>query len=188
MHRIFLLSPANCGGKRAALLLRERAAFELALRLRAGAVPLGEVFAFVSGLYFRGKLAYVAAFADPPAEVPAGLVITPSLGLLPPERPVTAALLRAWADIDVADGDPRFRRPLVRDVRQLAASAGGDCEFILLGSIATPKYLEPLTAVLGRRLLYPAEFAGRGDLSRGSIMLKAAAAGVPLTHLPAPGP
>src|SRR5207253_9073079 len=65
--RVFLLSPANCNGKRAQLTLREAADFDLARRLRAEGAPLGELFSFVSGLYFRGKLAYALRFAQPPA-------------------------------------------------------------------------------------------------------------------------
>src|SRR5438132_10431681 len=54
-HRIFLLSPANISGERAKLLLRESAAFPLAQRLQSQGAPLGEVFSFISGLYFRGN-------------------------------------------------------------------------------------------------------------------------------------
>src|ERR1051325_10991404 len=59
---LFLLSPARCDGRRALTLLSPRAEFPLAvqLRRREGA-PLGEVFAFLSGLYFRGKLTYATA-------------------------------------------------------------------------------------------------------------------------------
>ena len=65
--RIFLLSPAHCGGKRAELLLNDRASFSLAVRLRSEAgATLGEAFSFLSGLYFRGKLAYADHFARPP--------------------------------------------------------------------------------------------------------------------------
>ena len=68
MRRVYLLSPAHSGGKRAGLLMRGGANFELARRLRsADGAPLGEIFAFMSGLYFRGKLAYANAFARPPA-------------------------------------------------------------------------------------------------------------------------
>ena len=43
--RIFLLSPANCGGRRAKQVLSPRAAFPLAERLRSGdGVPLGELW------------------------------------------------------------------------------------------------------------------------------------------------
>ena len=65
-HRIFLLSPAHCGGKRAGLIFNEAACFALAQRLRQPqGVPIGEAFSFLSGLYFRGKLAYSRAFANP---------------------------------------------------------------------------------------------------------------------------
>src|SRR5437868_10502285 len=81
--RIFVLSPAYAGGLRAQMILSERAQFELALRLRSRqGARLGEVFAFLSGLYFRGKLAYATAFARPGAGVGGVLVITPTRGLL----------------------------------------------------------------------------------------------------------
>ncbi|PYN18626.1 MAG: hypothetical protein DMD76_29125, partial [Candidatus Rokuibacteriota bacterium] len=88
-RRVFLLSPANCGGERAQLLFSPRATFDLALRLRTpGGAPLGEVMSFVSGLYFRGKLTYGTRFGVP-------LVITPHAGLRLPDEPVTLARLRA---------------------------------------------------------------------------------------------
>jgi hypothetical protein len=100
-HRIFLLSPANIGGVRARMVLSERASFDLALRLRQQGVPLGDVYAFISGLYFRGKLAYVKAFRAPPEGLPSAFVITPGRGLLPPELPVTIEELRQIAEVPI---------------------------------------------------------------------------------------
>ncbi len=87
MSRIFLLSPAHCGGRRASIVLSPKAQFALAeqLRSRRGA-KLGDVFEFVSGLYFRGKRAYALRFATPPEPdnpiVGSGVqVITPNAGL-----------------------------------------------------------------------------------------------------------
>ena len=56
--RIFLLSPANIAGIRAGQIMSGHARSDLAIRLRDGGAPLGEVFSFISGLYFCGKLAY----------------------------------------------------------------------------------------------------------------------------------
>ncbi|HEY3446872.1 MAG TPA: hypothetical protein VGK67_10935 [Myxococcales bacterium] len=176
MQRVFLLSPATCGGQRARLLLSERASFPLALRLRsAQGVPLGEAFAFLSGLYFRGKLAYARAFARPPARFhEAGvLVITPTRGLLPAETAVGADLLREFAQVDVRPSDPRYCAPLARDTRLLATALGRG-EAVLLGSLATGKYLDVLAPVLEGRLVYPRSFLGRGDLSRGALLLRCA--------------
>ena len=63
-HRIFLLSPAYAGGERARMILRDQAQFPLARKLheKSGA-PIADVFTFLSGLYFRGKIAYANAFA-----------------------------------------------------------------------------------------------------------------------------
>src|SRR5215210_5866893 len=114
-RRIFLLSPASTGGERAKLLFNERASFPLALRLRepAGA-PLGDVFSFLSGLYFRGKITYAQTFASPPEGAPGVLVITATRGLLSPEEPVTLRALRAFATVDIASHDPRYKKPLLR--------------------------------------------------------------------------
>lgn len=187
MSRLFLLSPANCGGKRAELLFRENAGFELAWRLRDGAVPLGEVFAFISGLYFRGKLAYASTFAQPPEGLPGALVITSDRGLAPPDAPVTLSDLAACAQVPVDLAEPRYREPLVRDVVALAAALPPDCDVVLLGSIATGKYFEVLDEVLDGRLRFPADFVGRGDMSRGALMLQAARAGLELPYVPARG-
>src|ERR1700724_1005167 len=89
--RVFLLSPANVAGKRAKMLLNPKASFEFARRLRTGdGVPLGEAFAFMSGLYFRGKLAYARAFAKPPHGTPGVLIITSSRGLVSADAVVSA--------------------------------------------------------------------------------------------------
>jgi hypothetical protein len=56
MNRMFLLSPASTHGRRAQLLFRDAAAFPIATAVRSpGGAPLGDVFAFLSGLYFRGN-------------------------------------------------------------------------------------------------------------------------------------
>lgn len=188
MRRIYLLSPAWCGGRRAHLLLSGKGEFDLARRLRGPeGASLGETFTFLSGLYFRGKVAYARAFSLPPAGLPGALVITPRLGLRNPEERMTLSLLRRLAKVPIDPEDPRFRRPLVRDARRLAAAAGPECHFILLGSIASGKYLDILSEVFGERLRVPAEFVGRGDMSRGGLMLRRAEEGRPLRYIRSSG-
>lgn len=181
--RIFLLSPANATGKRAGLLLREGATFGLAQRLRNGGLSLGEAFSFISGLYFRGKLAYATAFANAPERVPGALVITACGGLIPPERLMSREQLCMISSAPVEASEPRYRIPLERDARLVAAHLREDCEVVLLGSIATPKYVEPLLAIFGERLVFPAEFAGRGDMSRGGLMLRCVREAVELNYV-----
>ena len=183
-RRIFLLSPANMSGRRAQMAVSERAQFPLAVRLREMGAPLGEIFAFISGLYFRGKLAYARAFAETPAGMPGAFVITACGGLIPPETPVTASELRRICAADIDPSDLRYRGPLERDAHSLAEMVGGECEIVLLGSVATPKYVEPLLGIFGERLLFPAQFAGRGDMSRGGLMLRCARSGVELAYVP----
>ena len=193
LTRIFLLSPANCSGPRARMLLSERADFDLARRLRGRqGVAIGEAFAFISGLYFRGKLAYGLEFARPPEpDLPltasGALVITPTAGLRAVETAVTAEALRAFAAVDIAADDPRYSRPLVASARTLAEEVGPECEVVLLGSIASAKYVEVLVGVFGERLLFPIEFVGRGDMSRGGLLLRCVRAGQELTYAPVKG-
>jgi hypothetical protein len=183
-RRVFLLSPANAAGVRAQMILRDGANSDLAQRLHNGGAPLGELFTFMSGLYFRGKLAYARAFADVPSGRPGALIITACGGLVSPDTIVTRDQLHEISAINVDPADMRYRGPLTRDLRILAAAAGVNCEIILLGSIATPKYVEPLLDVLGKQLLFPTEFVGRGDMSRGGLMLRCVQSGIQLNYVP----
>jgi len=176
--RIFLLSPANLGGERAALLISPRAAFPLAARVRSReGAPLGEVMSFLSGLYFRGKLAYGLAFAAPPSSrCPGVLVITPDRGLQPPETPLTLRALLAAGRVDIHQKNARYRRPLEASAQALARRIGRQCEVVLLGSIASEKYTAVLGEIFGDRLRFPVDFVGRGDMSRGGLLLRCVAA------------
>jgi hypothetical protein len=165
------------------LLLSPHAAFDLALRLREGAATLGEAFEFASSLYFRGKRAYARAFARPPAGVPGVLVIVPGSGLSPEEEPVTVERLRALSAVPVDAKDSRYRLPLEAAARRLAAELPREAEVVLLGSIASDKYRVPLVAVFGRRLLFPPAFAGRGDMSRGGLLLRCVRSGEELSRM-----
>jgi hypothetical protein len=192
MTRLFLLSPANCGGRRASMVMSDRARFSLALRLRDEGAPLGEVFSFMSGLYFRGKLAYARAFARPPeADAPlAGsgiFVVTPTAGLRSPDTIVSREALRAFAGVEVSAANARYRLPLEQSATQLREEIGPDSEVVLLGSIASGKYVDVLDAVFGERLLFPADFVGRGDMSRGGLMLRSAASLEELRYVPVRG-
>jgi hypothetical protein len=182
-NRVFLLSPANAAGKRAQLLLREGAVFGLARRLQDGGLPLGEAFSFISGLYFRGKLAYASAFANPPDGAPGVLVITACGGLIPPDTLITQSALCEISGALVDASEPRYRIPLERDARRLHKQLGKNCEVVLLGSVATPKYVEPLLAIFGDKLVFPSEFAGRGDMSRGGLMLRCVREQMELTYV-----
>ena len=139
-------------------------------KLAAGTLTLGEAFSFMSGLYFRGKLAYAQAFGRHETPV---LVITPTRGLLSPETPVTRRPAARVRGVDVDADDRRYRRPLDRSVRTLARSpAAPTARVVLLGSIATGKYVDVLTRAFGDRLHFPSDFVGRGDMSRGGLMLR----------------
>jgi hypothetical protein len=175
---VFLLSPAHCGGRRATYLRRPGSTLPLAQRLVNGTLTLGEAFAFMSGLYFRGKLTYATRFA------PGGVyVITPTRGLLPPGTAVTVDLLHEFAAVDVNAGDHRYRGPLERSLKALIGRHAADTRYVLLGSIATGKYVDVLTRLLAGRLHFPADFVGRGDMSRGGLLLRQAESGVELDYV-----
>jgi hypothetical protein len=184
--RIFLLSPAHCGGKRATILLNERASFPLAQRLRsAGGVTLSEAFSFLSGLYFRGKATYAGRFARPPASYPGVQVITTDRGLVPADTPIGASDLRAFGTVNIAPNHPSYRLPLERDLAHLQQLP--DVDIVLLGSVASNKYVDVLLDFLGERLRFPSDFVGRGDMSRGGLLLRAADAGQELAYEPVAG-
>jgi hypothetical protein len=186
--QIFLLSPASCGGRRAQLLFGGRGTFPLALRLSNGeAVPIGEVFSFLSGLYFRGKLAYAQAFAAPPPGVAAAYVITTNRGLLESDASVTVDDLRAFATVDIDASDARYRDPLLRATRALAERLADDTRVVLLGSVASGKYVDILIDVFAARLRFPLAFVGRGDMSRGGLMLRCVDAHTQLVYVPFAG-
>src|SRR5436190_12909632 len=179
--RVFLLSPANCRGRRAQQVLSPRATFSVAARLRSEpGVSIGEVFAHMSGLYFRGKLTYATRFGQ-------AWVITPDRGLIPAETMITTDVLTRFADGDISLGNPGYRQPLHTTAESLASSAGPDAQFVLLGSVASEKYVEVLGAVFGPRLVFPSSFVGRGDMSRGGLLMRAAASGSELDYVPVLG-
>lgn len=130
----------------------------------------------MSGLYFRGKLAYASAFARPPDGCAGVQIIVPGQGLRSPDEVIDLEALRAVACVPVDPTHHAYVRPLQRDAIQLAERLAPTDVVVLLGSIATPKYLQPLKEVLGSRLRYPQEFVGRGDMSRGALLLRCAAA------------
>jgi hypothetical protein len=187
-HRVFLLSPANVAGKRAKILLNVEASFELARRLHAGGkITLGEAFSFMSGLYFRGKLAYARAFARPPEGLIGVYVITSNRGLIPVDTLVSAEELNSFSSESIDCRNESYRQPLVRTAMALASASSGDCSVVLLGSVASGKYTDHLLPIFGRDLQFPLEFVGRGDMSRGSLLLRSAATNQMLDHVPVAG-
>ena len=170
-------------------MLSPNARFALAqeLRTRKGAM-LGDVFMFVSGLYFRGKLTYALRFAAPPEPDSSGVyVITPNAGLRSPETYVTRSAIESFAEADVHQDNLKYRRPLERSAKALARDVGPDCDVVLLGSIASPKYVDVLLDIFGDRLRFPIDFVGRGDMSRGGLLLRKAREGTELDYVPIAG-
>ncbi len=189
-RRIFLLSPANCGGKRATLLFNDRAEFDIARRVREQpGAPLGDVFSFLSGLYFRGKLAYAREFQNPPPRRAPGIqIITATDGLYSPGSLVRLRDLERFATVPIDADESRYRYPLERDAGKIAERIGPKCQIVLLGSVATGKYVDVLLPIFGDRLLFPKEFLGHGDMARGAMLAQRAASGVELTYIPVSDP
>src|SRR5260370_4162159 len=174
---IFLLPPAYAGGRRAQMILRERADFELARKLRSKrGATIAEVFTFLSGLYFRGKIAYANAFAGTTSRDCGVFVITPTRGLVDARSRITLSDLNEFAAVDIDKADPRYRKPLEQTVRHLAKNLSRDCDIVLLGSIATGKYVDVLVERFTAHLRFPADLFGRGIWRRGGLWCLAAAA------------
>ena len=151
-------------------------------------MPLGDVFSFLSGLYFRGKVTYARAFQNPPSRASGIHIITPTDGLASPGLMITLADLERFATVPIDADDSRYRVPLEDDARKLAEEIGPRCEVVLLGSVATGKYIDVLLPILGDRLLFPREFLGHGDMARGGMLLKRAASGIELDYIPVSDP
>ena len=169
-QHVFLLSPANLSGTRAKQLASPRATFDAAQRYRsAEGVPIGQAFAFMSALYFRGKITYAQHFA----ELENVFVITSGFGLVAPEWRMNEERLTIMAKTPVDAAWHGYRKPLERDALAVADRLDAAAHVVLLGSVATGKYVDILLPIFGPRLRFPAAFAGLGDMSRGGLMLRA---------------
>jgi hypothetical protein len=166
------------------MLLNPHATIDIALRLRpeGPGAPIGEVFSFLSGLYFRGKLAYATAFGRWPRGAASTFVITTDRGLVSADTRIYREDLLSFADVDLASGDERYVAPLRRDAERLASELDETTDVVLLGSIATGKYADILIGAFGDRLRFPVEFVGRGDMSRGGLLLRHAREGRQLEY------
>lgn len=188
VHKIFLLSPASVQGLRAQQLTAPDAGFPTARRYRSPeGVPIEEAFTFCSSLYFRGKIAYSRRFAAPPPMPPGApdigtLVIAPGFGFVLPEWPVTPERMETLRGTPVDLKCRSYTAPMREQAQALREHLPDDTFVVLLGSIATGKYVDLLEPVFGERLLFPTAFVGQGDMRRGALMLRAAREGVELEY------
>jgi hypothetical protein len=166
------VSPASCNGLRARWVLKKTSGSDLARRLRGDGAPLGEVFTYLSALYFRGKLAYAQAYALPPAGCPGIMIITPTAGLMAPDVSIRMPTLRGFSRAPIHLKNRRYCSTLKQSATKLAIDIGSDCELVLLGSVGTGKYLDILGPIFDGRLRIPSEFVGLGDMSRGGLLLR----------------
>lgn len=184
LSRVFLLSPATLRGVRGRRILEGTCSADFMGGLNAGErVPLGEVYAFISSLYFRGKRAYAAAFGEAGSLETAAWVVTPDRGLVPVGHPVDLETLRRFASVDIDPSEPAYLDPLLKTASAIRTRLGPEGRVVLLGSIASGKYVEPLAGVFGSALLFPEAFVGRGDMSRGGLLLRAVDAGDELDYV-----
>ena len=168
--RVFLLSPANTSGLRAKQLTSPRAQFATALRYRSPeGVMIAEAYAFMSALYFRGKISYALHFGG--AENTH--IIAPGFGLVPPTWTLSEERLNAIKKRDVDLKDRKYVKTLRDTSVKLATKIDDETEVVLLGSVASGKYVDILLPIFGDRLRFPSAFAGLGDMSRGGLMLRA---------------
>lgn len=176
---VFLLSPANASGLRARQLTSPNANFDAAKMYRSDeGVPIGLAFAFMSALYFRGKITYALHFA-PVEDI---LVITPGFGLVPPTWRITPERMKVMRKTPIDIRTRAYRKPLERDALALAERVGDDDQVVLLGSVASGKYVDILWPIFGSRLRFPVAFAGLGDMARGGLMLRAVRANKELQY------
>lgn len=187
MSRIFLLSPANLSGLRAKQLTSPRASFDAAVRYRSSeGVAIAEAMAFMSALYFRGKIAYARQFAKPSPNLAGDgiYVIAPGFGLVPQDWAITQERMKKLRVTPVDTAKRTYTRPLREHAGAIASAIGSEpeAEVVLLGSVASGKYVDILWPLFGEQLRFPAAFAGLGDMARGGLMLRAARAGRELEY------
>lgn len=176
---VFLLSPANTSGLRSKQLQSPNASFETARMYRSEeGVPIALAFAFMSALYFRGKITYALHFA----EIGNIRVIAPGFGLVSPDWRLTPERMKTMSKTPVDIRKRNYRKPLERDALALAEEIGDDAQVVLLGSVASGKYVDILWPIFGSRLRFPSAFAGLGDMSRGGLMLRAVRADRELSY------
>jgi hypothetical protein len=176
---VYLLSPANLNGLRAKQLMSPRANFDAAVMYRQPeGVPIALAFAFMSALYFRGKITYALHFGD----LDHVRVITPGFGLVRPDWRITEERMKVLRKTEVDVKIRNYRKPLERDARALAETIDPESNVVLLGSVASGKYVDILWPVFGERLVFPAMFAGLGDMSRGGLLLRAVRANKELEY------
>jgi hypothetical protein len=167
---VFLISPANTSGLRAKQLQSPNASFDAARMYRSEeGVPIALAFAFMSALYFRGKITYALHFAD----IENIRVIAPGFGLVPPDWRITPERMKTMSKTPVDIRKRNYRKPLERDALALAEEIDDDAQVVLLGSVASGKYVDILWPIFGSRLRFPSAFAGLGDMARGGLMLRA---------------
>ena len=121
-----------------------------------GGAALGDVFSFLSGLYFRGQADLRARVRGAAARRAGRSRHHAERGLLPAEEPVTLARLRALRAR--ADRRGRAALPAARWTATRATLADAippDTEVVLLGSIATGKYVDILADGLRRAAAFP---------------------------------
>jgi hypothetical protein len=158
----------------------------LAHRLRASGLTIEDAFCFLSSLYFRGKVAYARRFGSEQsghADAPEAWVIAPGFGLLPPHEPVDLDRLRRLRRVRVDPKSRSYRTPLHECASRIAERLAPDGRAILLGSLATGKYIDVLRPIFGDRLAAPRAFIGVGDMSRGGLMLQAVRSGIELDYV-----
>jgi hypothetical protein len=181
--KVFLISPATAHGPRALSLRRPDASSVLARRLREEGVPLGDVFSFLSGLYFRGKLEYARAFAREPDEQTGGVrIITMTDGLVSPDALISRRDLDRYAEC--TEGVTAALSSLKETALAFSERIGATADIILLGSVGTGKYTDLLAPIFGERLLFPRDVLHIGQLARGALFLKRARERHELEYVP----
>lgn len=170
--RIFLLSPATAHGARARGLIAPEPRSPTARQLASAGMRLGDVFTYLSGLYFNGKLTYARRYATPPASLGGeGIyIITMTDGILTPDHRVCVDDLRRYAAAERQTDEGRHAFEV--SARALAMTIGPRCDVVFMGSVASGKYTDIIEPAFGERLLFPLELVGRGQLSRGALLFR----------------
>jgi hypothetical protein len=108
------------------------------------------------------------------------------MGLVPHDMLIRMSTLRIFSRGAINVTNRRYCSSLQCSAKQLVRQVGSECEVVLLGSIASGKYLMLLSPIFARWLRVPAEFIGRGDMSRGGLLLRCVNDNRELTYIDVP--
>ena len=127
---------------------------------------------------------YASRFGRPPPSLPPALVITPTRGLQSPSLPISRSLIEEFASLDWHRPTRAFWIRSSRVRVSFVHRSSQRCAWSCSGASRRAGTSSRWRASSRAGCNYPAEFVGRGDMSRGGLLLRHAEEGRELDYVP----